>query len=228
MRQVTDSRYSFPMGEMSFIFGMLFSATGITLQVKADLGLSMVAAPAYLFSLKISWISFGVGEYIVQGVLFLICCLWTHRFLIKNLWSFVAAIPYGWILDQMMRLLANVNPELFGEKMGLYLLGSLILASGIALLFRSYLPCQVYEMFVKCIAQYTGKPLDIVKITYDWVSLIASVILSLVFFHKIVGIGIGTVLCTLINAPLISIWGKVFDRLFDFSPAISSFTKYFN
>ncbi|MCD7764223.1 MAG: DUF6198 family protein [Lachnospiraceae bacterium] len=228
MNRIGDVFHRFPMGEMAYIFGMLLNAMGIALQTKAGLGLSMVAAPAYLLSMRVPWLSFGMGECIVQGSLFLLCCVWTGRFLKKQLWSFVVAIPYGWILDQMLQVFADIYPIFLWEKMIIYLLGSLTLAAGISLFFQSYLPCQVYEMFVKCIAQHTGKPFSSVKQIYDWSSLGASFVLSLLFFHRIIGIGIGTVLCTLINAPLIRIFEKMFCRIFNFRPAFPAFIKIFN
>ncbi len=221
-------RRSLPMGETAFLFGTLLSAFGIAMQTKADLGLSMVAAPAYLISLKVPWITFGMGEWFVQGFLFILCCLWTKRFQIKNLWSFIVAVPYGCVLDQVISVFDEIRPVLLWERLSIFLIGSVGLAAGIALFFRSYLPCQVYEMFVKCIAQYTGCTDSKVKLIYDWSSLAIAVFLSILFFHRLAGIGIGTVLCTIINAPLIRLFGKCFDRIFDFRPAVPWLMKYFH
>lgn len=38
----------------------------------ADLGMSMVVAPAYIVSLKVKALTFGQAEYIVQGMLFIL------------------------------------------------------------------------------------------------------------------------------------------------------------
>ncbi|MFQ8843409.1 MAG: hypothetical protein ACLR8P_23640 [Clostridium fessum] len=45
-------------GELVFVLGTVLSALGIALQTKADIGISMVAAPAYILSLKIPVLSF--------------------------------------------------------------------------------------------------------------------------------------------------------------------------
>lgn len=39
-------------GRLAFVFGTVLSAFGIALQTKADIGISMVAAPAYIFAEK--------------------------------------------------------------------------------------------------------------------------------------------------------------------------------
>ncbi len=41
----------------------------------ADLGMSMVVAPAYIVSIKVSALTFGQAEYIVQGILFVVFCI---------------------------------------------------------------------------------------------------------------------------------------------------------
>ena len=64
-----DKHRSFP-AEAAYILGILLLAFGTSLMTVADLGLSMVVAPAYLLHLKLSeWfpaVTFGRAEYIVQ------------------------------------------------------------------------------------------------------------------------------------------------------------------
>ena len=59
--------------ELAYFFGIVVLAFGTVLMEKADFGMSMVVAPAYLIHLKISKyvpsFSFGMSEYIFQAVL---------------------------------------------------------------------------------------------------------------------------------------------------------------
>ena len=61
--------------ELAYFFGIVVLAFGTALMEKADFGMSMVVAPAYILHLKLSelfsWFSFGVAEYIFQGFLFM-------------------------------------------------------------------------------------------------------------------------------------------------------------
>lgn len=226
MKKCVKHKCSFPCGEISFLLANLLSAIGIALQVKANLGVSMVAAPAYLLSEKLSWLTFGGAELAVQGFLFLLCCLVTRKFVYKRLLSFVAAIPYSWILDFVMELFSGINLSGFIEKIALFLFGSIVLSLRIALYFRSYLPCQVYEMFVKCIAEHFSVDTTKVKSFYDWSSFTIAGVMSLAFFHGIHGIGIGTLLCTVTNAPLIRFWGNIGDKRFTFAPLFPKLEIY--
>ena len=56
------------------------------------------------------------------------------------------------------------------------------------------------------------------KVGYDLASFAVSLVLSLLFFGRIVGIGVGSVACAFLNGILISFWCRVIERFFDFSP----------
>lgn len=188
---------------------MACSSLGIALQVRANLGVSMVAAPAYILSLKWTWLSFGRVEWLVQGLLFLLCCLLTGRVQWRFLSSFAVAIPYGILLDGMLWLCRGVAPMGLAARLAVFLVGCVVLALGIALFFRSDLPCQMYEMFVKAMADHWRVPQARVKLIYDWSSLLLAIALTLACFQTFKGIGPGTVLCTVVNAPLIGLWERV-------------------
>lgn len=55
--------------ELAYVLGLIILALGVALMEKADLGISMVVAPAYLISLKVSFLTFGRAEYTLQAVL---------------------------------------------------------------------------------------------------------------------------------------------------------------
>lgn len=214
-------------GELAYMAAMLLSAVGIRMQVNAGLGISMVAAPAYILSVKISWLTQGNAEWLVQGLLYTAMCLAIHRFAYKKIWSFIAAIPYGWLFDVISSLMVNIKGSGFAANLILFLAGSVILTLGIALFFQSYLPCQMHEMFVKTLAEEFSWNQSKVKTIYDFSCLAVSLMLSLLFFHRLEGIGIGTVICTVINGPLIGVWTKVLDGKICFDAAIPRLKRYF-
>lgn len=53
--------------ELAYVFGIVFVALGVVLMEKADFGVSMVVAPAYLLyrwlSPVWSFVAFGMAEY---------------------------------------------------------------------------------------------------------------------------------------------------------------------
>ena len=62
--------------ELAYVLGLVIMAFAAAFTEKADFGMSMVVAPAYILHLKLSefwpWFSFGVAEYVFQGVLVII------------------------------------------------------------------------------------------------------------------------------------------------------------
>lgn len=93
--------------ELAYVFGIVFVALGVVLMEKADFGVSMVVAPAYLLyrwlSPVWSFVTFGMAEYRLQAVLLLAMCL-LLRFRVSYLFSFVTAVVYGFVLDAFMLL----------------------------------------------------------------------------------------------------------------------------
>ncbi len=46
--------------------------------------------------------------------------------------------------------------------------------------------------------------------------LAVALILTLSINKDLTGLGVGTVICTVINAPIITLWGRLFDKFIDF------------
>ena len=70
--------------EAAYLFGLILLAFGAAMMERADLGMSMVVAPAYLVYLKVSailpWFSFGMAEYCFQALLLLVLAVVLQRF----------------------------------------------------------------------------------------------------------------------------------------------------
>ena len=62
--------------ELAYFVGIVVLALGTAMMEKANFGMSMVVAPAYLIHLKVSeflpFFSFGMSEYIFQAFLLII------------------------------------------------------------------------------------------------------------------------------------------------------------
>ena len=79
---------------------------------RADFGMSMVVAPAYLVYLKVSeylnWFSFGMAEYCFQAFLIIVLAVVLGSFKRRYLFSFMTAFIYGNVLDIMMKVVGLV------------------------------------------------------------------------------------------------------------------------
>jgi uncharacterized membrane protein YczE len=195
-------------------------AFGTALTAYGNLGISMVVAPAYILHLFLSqfwpFFSFGVAEYVLQGIVLLVLILIMRKAKLSYLLSFVATILYGFCLDGAMKLTALLPVNIYLQVVA-YVIGAIICCNSLALLFSSYLPPEAYELFSKEIAAKFRKPVHKIVNFYNMGSLLVSVILSLCFFGQIQGIGIGTVACAFLYGFVISFFQKIYNKLFVFT-----------
>ncbi len=218
------------MNELYWLFGNLLCAVGIALCTKAGLGMSMIAAPPYILSRFLSrfvpFLTQGVCEYLFQAVLLVAMCIIVGRFRLKYLFSFATAFIFGNIVDGALWVFGG--PDIYAElwqRIFAFILGEVITATAIACYFRTELPLCVYELIVVEISSRFNVPSHRVKLFYDLSMLMISVGLSVLLFGGFVGIGIGTVIITLVNSHLIKWTGVLLDKLFDNQPAFPKLIK---
>lgn len=218
--------------ELAYFLGLALLACGAALMAAADFGVSMVVAPAYILHLKLSqfwpFFSYGMAEYCLQTVLLLLMILVLRRFRLYYLFSFVAAVLYGFLLDGAMLLTAAIPMGTLPIRLLAYLLGLGLSAVSISLLFHSYIAPEVYELFVKELVEKCRLPIGRVKTCYDCSSCLLSILLSFAFFGlwQFEGVKLGTVFCALVNGWLIGRCSSFFERRYQFRDSLP-LQKYF-
>ncbi len=204
--------------QLYWVFGILLCTLGIAFCTKSDFGLSMIAAPAYIIHVKMEsffpWYSQGTSEYILQTLLIVIVFFTTYKFKLKYILSFATAIISGLVLDMWLFVLGgNGAYELLSMRIVAFILGECLSALAIALFFRTTMPVQAYELLVAEIAQKFNIQVEKVKMVNDICYFVLSVALALLLNGSLQGLGIGTVVITLTNAPIIAFFGKLIDKL---------------
>lgn len=217
--------------ELLWLFGVVFVALGVAICSKADLGVSMVAAPAFVIGEALAAsgidISIGMTEYIIQGILILLVCLVIRKFKWSYLLTFTVAVLHGCFLDLFLFLLRDVTVSFVWQRWLMLLVGDACVAFGVASFFRTYMPVEVYEFFVSALSKRYGLGLGRTKWAFDLSLLAISLVLAISLFGDLLtfdfstvthasfhSIGLGTLLTTTINTPLITLMGKLVDRFF--------------
>ena len=221
--------------ELLWVLGTVFVALGVSICSKADLGVSMIAAPAFVLYEAIApiWSGFSVGmtEYIIQGLMLILLCLVVRRFDWRYLLAFAVAVLYGYTLNFFLWLLGGVSFDEIWLRWVMLIVGDIVTAFGVACFFHTYMPLQVYELFVAEVASRFRLNIHRVKLCFDMTLLALSVLLAVTLFGDVAtfdwstigytsfhSIGLGTILTTLINSPIIALMSKVIDRVFDPTP----------
>ena len=195
----------------------------------------MIAAPAFVVSEALSSLlkifNVGVTEYILQGVLLFIMCVIVRHFNWRYLLAFFVAVLYGYVLNFFLWVLGDIHVNSTLLRWMMLLLGDCFVGFGVACYFKTYMPLQVYELFVAEIAKHFNLSINKTKWCFDIVLLVISIVLAFSLFgdagtfdwstiwrSSYHNIGLGTLVTTAINSPIISFMGKLIDRLFDTTP----------
>lgn len=226
--------------EAMWVLGIFLVSLGVALSSKADLGVSMIAAPAFIVQealvAKLPWLTVGVTEYIWQGVVLLVMCVIVRKFDWRYLLAFLVAVIYGYVLDMWLMALGQTAEEVY-LKWILMVAGALTTAVGVACFFRTYLPLEVYELVVAEVAKRYSFRVEKTKLVYDLVQLLITAVLAFSLFDPTAfdwseiykkayhSLGAGTVFMTLVNAPVITVIGKGLDRLFGYEPLLPALKR---
>ena len=122
--------------ELFWLLGIIFVALGVAICSKADLGVSMIAAPAFVVyeALAPFWSGFSVGmtEYIIQGLMLIIMCIAVRRFNWRYLLAFAVAVLYGYVLNFFLWLLGGVSFDAVWLRWVMLIVGDVITAATFA------------------------------------------------------------------------------------------------
>ncbi|MBR3997647.1 MAG: hypothetical protein IKI93_04820 [Clostridia bacterium] len=218
--------------ELAYFIAMITLALGTAFMEAADFGMSMVVAPAYILHLKISeflpFFSFGMAEYLLQGVLLVLLSVILRHFKISYLFSFVTAVLYGFCLDGCMAVVGFFPADGLIFRVIYYIIGMIICSVGVALFFRTYFCPEAYELIVAEISKKYSLPVPRVKTVYDCVSCAVSIVLSFAFFGfgRFEGVKWGTIVCALVNGSIIGLCSKALDASFEWKDCLP-LKKYF-
>lgn len=208
--------------EAAYVLGLILLAIGTAMMEKANFGVSMVVAPAYLVYLKLNptmpFFTFGMSAYLLQLVQLIALGIFQRRLRLCYLFSFITAFLYGQLLDGAMTIAGMFACETMALRIILYVLGMVVCAAGVSMLFNTYIAPEAYELVVKEVSLSLRLPTHRVKTVYDLCSCALAVILSFAFFGFGVfeGVKLGTVICALVNGSLIGIFNRLWSCKLDF------------
>ena len=175
--------------ELLWLMGIIFVAFGVSICSKADLGVSMIAAPAFVVSEAVirlwSGFSVGVTEYIIQGILLIILCIAVKKFDWRYLLAFAVAVIYGYVLDLFLFIMSPVTFDALWLRWVMLIVGDIVTAFGVACFFRTFMPLQVYELFVAEISSVYKISISKTKAVFDFSLLVISIVLALLLFGDI-------------------------------------------
>ncbi|MCH9275991.1 DUF6198 family protein [Bifidobacterium amazonense] len=189
-----------------FLVGIAIESFGIALITKSDLGTSPISGIAWVTTLRFPQISFGVTTFAVN-VAFLVIeiALLRRDFHPVQYLQLAVTFWFAGTLDVSMRLLAWFVPDTWWSQGVGLLLGCVILALGICMEVAPGLIMVPGEGVVNAFATVTKVRFGTVKVCFDVSLVIIAGIMSFVFFGRIDGLGVGTVVAAVITGQIVNL-----------------------
>ena len=216
--------------EAAFAVGLLLLAIATAFMAYGGFGVSMVAAPAYIIHLKLSptipFFTFGATGYLIEALVLLTMVAIIRKGNPLFLLSFATAVLYGFLLDGVSLFTGLLPEKVPVLQVCLYILGAILCSAAISLILLCYFPPAAHEMFVKKVSAYLNMPFSRLKLLYDCSALAISVVLSLLFFGALQGIGVGTVVCAFVNGPMIRGFTNLLNKHITFRDAFHLRTRF--
>ena len=213
--------------ELTFLLAIIIMPFSIAVMTKADFGLSMIAAPTYIISEKVSFLTYGQTEYFFQAFVLILMCVAVGKFKLSYLSSFLTAVIYGSILDFFIWCFRDWQVEAIWLRIILFVCGMLLTSLGVALFMNTYLAPCAYDYFVRTVVEEKKLDLRKFKLAFDGTFLLLSIALSLILFHKFIGVTWGTIIIAVCNGNIIAFFSNQMQKRIEFFTRFEKLEKKF-
>lgn len=194
-----------------FIFSLFFAAIGVAVTKHGELGVSPISSVANVLSCKYTALSLGWWLIIWNCVLILgQIVIRRKEFELVQLLQIPLSFLFGYFTDFGMWCVSFIPADVYIVRLLCVIGGVVILGFGISLAVIANVIMNSGEAFVKAVSDKSGKEFGNIKIVFDVICVILSLLLSVVFFQgEIVGTREGTVISALLTGVVVKLFTKV-------------------
>ena len=194
--------------DLFFLIGILINAFGVALITKAALGTSPISSVPYVLSLRFAP-TLGAFTF-VMNLLFIILqpVLLRRDYQPIQLLQIVVNIVFSWFIDVSMNLLDWLEPQNIAVELIVLLLGCAVLGFGISVEVAPDVLLVPGEGLVGALTAASGRRFGSVKVAFDVTLVLISLALSLLFFHRLNGLGLGTVISALLVGRFVNLYNS--------------------
>lgn len=193
-----------------FIISLFFSALGVAFTKHGELGVSPISSVANIMSYKFSFLTMGTWLIIWNCILILgQIVILKKDFQLIQLLQIPLSFLFGYFTDFGLWCVSFIPADFYPFRLMMVIVGIIILGFGISLSVIANVIMNSGEAFVKAVSDITKRNFGNVKIAFDIICVVLSIILSLIFFDLSV---VGTREGTVISALFTGITVKLFTR----------------
>lgn len=191
-----------------FLAGVLINSFGVALITRAALGTSPISSLPYVLSFRfpvtLGQFTFAMNLFFILGQVLLL--RWDFQ-PIQLLQVAVNAV-FSAFIDVSMGLLSWLEISSLPMAMLVLVLGCAVLAFGISVEVAPRVLMVPGEGIVQAIAAVTGWRFGNVKVGFDAALVATALVLSLLFFHRLQGLGAGTILSALAVGRFVNLYNR--------------------
>lgn len=202
-----------------YVLGLLILALGIILNTKSGLGVSPIISVSYSIS-TILGVNFGNMTFVLYAV-FVVIEVMIHialkkgqgRELFITLGKDLLQLPLSLVFTRFMNLFSAWIPApSHGFALQLLVLVAGIICTGIgaAMSLDMRIIPNPGDGIVQAIADCIRKPVGFTKNCFDLFNICISISVGLIFAHRLIGIGVGTVLSVIGVGRVIALFNHLF------------------
>lgn len=196
-----------------YAIGMFVLALGLTLNTKADLGVSPIISVPYSIS-QITGYNFGDLTFVVYA-LFVVVQIVIHLKLKKNkkIMSDLLQLPLSLVFTRLLNIFSTYIPTSQNLGIRFIVLAFAITCTGVgaAMSLSMQLVPNPGDGIVQALAERFNKSVGLTKNLFDCFKLCITLSISIFIAHQIVGVGIGTIIAVLGVGRVIALFHHIFE-----------------
>ena len=187
-----------------FTAGVLLNAFGVALITKAALGTSPISSLPYVLSLRFP-VTLGQFTFLMNMLFILAQVLLLRKdFRPVQLLQVAVNVVFSLFIDVSMGLLSWMEVGVLPMRLLALAVGCAVLGFGISVEVAP----RVLMVPGEAIAVVTGRQFGNVKTAFDATLVSTALLLSLLFFHRLQGLGIGTIFSALAVGRFVDLYNR--------------------
>ena len=215
-----------------YVAGLLILALGIILNTKSGLGVSPIISVAFSIA-TIGGFNFGNITFLLYSVFVVVEIILhvlrnrrysgeadgaiapaAHRDLKLVLVMDLLQLPLSLVFTRFMNLFSAMlpAPQNMPSKLLVLAAGIILTGIGAAMSLNMRIIPNPGDGIVQAISDCVGKPVGFTKNCFDLFNICLTISISLIFAHKLIGIGLGTVVAVLGVGRVIALFNHLFMK----------------
>lgn len=215
-----------------YVVGLLILALGIILNTKSGLGVSPIISVAFSIA-TIGGFNFGNITFLLYSAFVVVEIILhglrnrrysgeaddaiapaAHRDLKLVLVMDLLQLPLSLLFTRFMNLFSAMlpAPQNMPSKLLVLVAGIILTGIGAAMSLNMRIIPNPGDGIVQAISDCIGKPVGFTKNCFDLFNICLTISISLIFVHKLIGIGLGTVVAVLGVGRVIALFNHLFMK----------------